>query len=129
MNNKDDSETVSLSELPESFRLEVVQDIGNFSVALFGISNPGADERLTFCGSGTLVSAGDFRYILTAAHVWTRKLKTAERLALTLVEGMSHRFAIQTPTVIADVTGPGIPEEWGPDFCFLRIPPEFVGRI
>jgi len=130
MSDTDDTGTVSLNELPESVCENIVRDIGSFSVALFGISNSTGDERLTFCGSGTLVSSGDFRYILTATHVWTKKLRAAEQLALTFVEGASHRFAIDTQTVTPDISfGPGAMEEWGPDFCFLRIPPAYVGRI
>ncbi len=120
----------NLDELPQQVCEGIVRDIGNFAVAIFGISKIRNIETLTFCGSGTLVSSGKDYYVLTAAHVWTKKIHSSEQMALTLLEGGFHSFRIDTRAVVVDaILGPGEPEEWGPDFCFLRIPDTLVGTI
>jgi len=91
---EEDFDTGSLDELPQKVCEGIVRDIGNFAVAIFGISRIGNDETLTFCGSGTLVSAGDAYYVLTAAHVWTKKIQPCEQMALTLLEGGFHSFRV-----------------------------------
>jgi hypothetical protein len=111
-------------------RESVGRDVGNFTVALFAISQPQGVDRLNLAGTGTLVTIRGRHYILTAAHVWEDVLRRAPVLGLTLRENIDHRYLINTSDVVP--AGPAKPEawnEWGPDLVLLRLPPEHVGTI
>ena len=107
---------------------EITQHVGNYSVAVFGISNGPSGEILRLCGSGTLVATSSAHYLLTAAHVW-QALKPHQWMALTLKAEVFHCFRVSTDIIHPVMIGPEQPEEWGPDLGFLRIPSELVGTI
>jgi hypothetical protein len=108
----------------------VLRDLSSASVPLFAINSAPAGERLELAGSGTLVSRGDSYWILTAAHVWEKKLKTASALGIALKKGIDHRFPIPIDIIAArGFSQKGGEEEWGPDLCLLRIPAVYVGTI
>lgn len=111
---------------PSETHEEIVRRIGDFSVAVFAI---GEGHPLKLGGSGTLVAVADSHYLLTAAHVWEKVLKDSEEIAITLQEDQDHSFGIRTDAITTATVGPELPEEWGPDLCFLRVPPDFVRRI
>ena len=116
-------------------RDEIVRTLGTSTVALFAIDGSEADERLRFCGTGSLVQFANSHYILTAAHVWEgtdgkNGLKSSQRIGITMKEDQDHRHVIETRTLVS--FGLPIPKEWnewGPDLVFLRVPNEYVGRI
>lgn len=108
--------------------LGVAEYLGMYSVALLGLNwPPGETERLEFAGCGTLVRIEESRHILTAAHVWSY-LRKFERVGLTLYPNRDQRFAIATSEIDAATTDP-LTDDFGPDVCFLRIPPLSVGTI
>jgi len=113
----------NLAELPQQVCEGIVRDISNFAVAIFGISKTRNNETLTFCGSGTLVSSDKAYYVLTAAHVWTKKIHSSEQMALTLLEDGFHSYRIETRLVIVDaIFGPDESEEWVPIFASFAYP-------
>jgi hypothetical protein len=120
-----------LRDETSGLREAIVRSIGAFTVALFGVFGSGESERLELGGTGTLVTVGNSSYVLTAAHVWEWFVNNgAKGIGLTLKENEDHRFVLNAETIVA--SGPakvGDWNEWGPDLTFLRIPPEFVGRI
>ena len=75
--------------------------VGNFSVALFGVSGSPELRNVRLVGSGTLVSLGNARYVLTAAHVWYNGLTKYESTGLTLREGVDHCFPILNSAIEA----------------------------
>jgi hypothetical protein len=110
-------------------RDRIVRSLGDFTVALFGISGR-PNETLRFAGTGTLVLAEGRHFILTALHVWEEVLKSADRIGITMKENVVHRTVIERGAVVPD--GPPKPKawsEWGPDIVLLSVPTEDVGRI
>jgi hypothetical protein len=110
------------------------EDIGHFlgkmTVALYAMSDASAGEHLHLFGTGSLVKVANSHHILTAAHVWERGLKSCERVGITILEGIDHRFPIDRRALIP--FGPPLPlpeNEWGPDLVFLQIPEVHVGTI
>jgi hypothetical protein len=60
-------------------RDKIVRNLGDYTVALFGISGP-PKERLQLAGTGTLVVVDGKYFILTALQVWEEVLKTADQV-------------------------------------------------
>lgn len=120
-------------DLSLEYREQLVRDIGQYSVALLGISKQKAEEELDFCGCGTLVSASGSNYILTAAHVWEKKVANFDGIGLTLRENVDERFRIERESVAVDVIHRHRDQHgwdsWGPDLCFLKLPPSDVAKI
>ena len=119
--------TTQVVRVPDGATLErIVRDLGNFTVALFGV------DRIAghFCGSGTLVSVANCHCILTAAHVW-QYLKLYPGIQITVKEKVDHSFRIARDTIVP--TGTIEPDEgwgeWGPDLCFLLLPPHRASSI
>lgn len=119
---------VAPADIPPVEILEkITREIGaNYALPLFGVDR----DRGVFCGSGTLVALSGRHYILTAAHVWTQ-LQTFPMVGMSLKEGVSHRFLLETWTIDASKTMKprGSLGAWGPDLSLLRIPPNKVGEI
>jgi len=110
-------------------RDRIVRNLGDFTVALFGISGR-PDETLRFAGTGTLVLVEGRLFILTALHVWEEVLKSADRIGITMKEHVVHRTVIERAAVVA--YGPPKPPSWserGPDIVLLSVPTEDMGRI
>jgi len=133
MNDRHDepeSSTGNIADVPQEVLDGIVRNqLGQFSVGLLGVKNEGGQPSLQLCGSGTLVSAGGAHFILTAAHVWWKKLRYFDHLALTLKERDFHEFLIRSSFISAHALSPAEDEMWGPDLCFLRIPPSCIGTI
>jgi len=106
----------------------VVRNLGDFTVALLGISN--YPESLELAGTGTLLTFGGAYFILTASHVWERKLKPADHVGITLKPNVKHMFGIpRGDFIVFGLPKPKKFKEWGPDLMLLRIPAEYVGLI
>jgi hypothetical protein len=107
-----------------------VRSLGSSTVALFGIYYVKGEERLKFAGTGTLVVAGNYYGILTAAHVW-EVLEATAKVAITMTDKINHRYAIDVKSINAIALERSATEwdEHGPDLAFLHIPNEFVGEI
>jgi hypothetical protein len=110
--------------------LQIVRDVGRFTVALFPVyDHSDGGDRVSPPATGTLVSVKKAPFILTAAHVWDT-LKSASKVGITLVEGMPHRFLIDTKTIEATVIARAEAwDQWGPDMALLCVPLELVSEI
>jgi hypothetical protein len=107
---------------------KITRGLGNFTVALLAIS--GVPEQPKLAGTGTLLTVGGAHFILTARHVWERKLKDADQIGITLKPDVNHRFGINRRDVaVFGLPKPDAWNEWGPDLMLLRIPAENVGSI
>ncbi len=110
-------------------RDSIVRNLGDFTVALFGIFRF-PQERLRLAGTGTLVVQDGRHFILTALHVWEEVLKTADQVGITMKEDTVHCTVIDRRAILP--FGPPKPQdwsEWGPDLVLLSVPTEDVGRI
>ena len=110
-------------------RDRIVRNLGDFTVALFGVFRF-PQERLRLAGTGTLVVQDGKHFILTALHVWEEVLKTADQVGITMKEDVVHCTVIDRRAVLA--YGPPKPQtwnEWGPDLVLLSVAAEDVGRI
>lgn len=110
-------------------RDKIVRNLGDFTVAMFGIFGS-PQQQLRLAGTGTLVVLDGKHFILTALHVWEEVLKTADQIGITLKENIDHCTAIDRHAVVP--FGPPKPKEWsqwGPDIVLLSLPAEYVGRI
>jgi hypothetical protein len=117
-----------LKDAESGLQDKIVHNLGNFTVALLGISDH--PESLELAGTGTLMAIGGAHYILTARHVWDKVLAGADHVGITLKPEVNHRYAIPS----RDFSPVGLPKpcawnEWGPDLMLLRIPAERVGTI
>lgn len=129
MANRDTREIEPIFRSSAELRDRIVRSVGNFTLALFGLSGL-QPETSKFAGTGTWISSGGKQFILTAFHVWEEVLKRSDRIGITLREGVNHRSVIETAAVHAV----GLPKpdewaEWGPDLVLLSVPPESVREI
>jgi hypothetical protein len=110
--------------------LDIVRDIGTATVVLFAVSSHQGSDHLELAGTGTLVTLGNSYWILTAGHVWEKKLKRAAKLGITLRRETNHRYLLDIDTIIpCGLYAKSERLEWGPDVVLLRVPPEHVGTI
>ena len=110
---------------------QIGREVGQYTVALLSVSGKGENEKLHFCGSGSLVSLGDAAYIMTAYHVW-KMFDATVGIGLTLnEEDVDHRFFIDIKLVVP--FGPKQLPDWdnprGPDMVLLRIPPQYLDKL
>jgi hypothetical protein len=109
----------------------IMRSLGSSAVTLFGVFDEKGKDRLELVGSGTLVLCGESHYILTAAHVWEKVLKSAVKVGITMTDNIDHQHLTDVAAIIPTT----LPlndagwNEWGPDLAMLRIPPERVGGI
>jgi hypothetical protein len=100
------------------------------TVSLFALSASPIGDVLTLAGTGTLIFYKDAHYILTAAHVWHKVLKGADKVGITLRETYDHTCLIERENIaVSELQKPSSWTEWGPDLIFLRIPDVRVGEI
>lgn len=128
--SKDLKELEEVLRNSDEVQLQIIHDLGTFTVALFGVFGSKEGDRLVLAGTGTLVTHKGSIYILTASHVWEEILKSAVKMGITLDEKIDHQFLIDVKAI--EPFGPPKPDkwdEWGPDIVFLRIPNEHRGTI
>jgi hypothetical protein len=83
---------------------KIVHNLGNFTVALLGISDH--PKRLELAGTGTLIYIDGAHYILTARHVWDEVLAGADHVGSTLKPDINHKYTIPS----TDFTPVGLPK-------------------
>jgi len=108
----------------------IARDNWMYTISLFALSASPMGDVLALAGTGTLIAYESGHYILTAAHVWHKVLKGADKVGITLRETYDHTCLLERQTIV--VSGPPIRSswtEWGPDLIFLRIPDVRVGEI
>jgi hypothetical protein len=110
-------------------RRRITTDIGKFTVAMFAMNEGSKATTGGFTGTGNLMLVNGEHYILTASHVWHKRLKSSAKVGLTLVEDITHRFMMDTAALepVADL--PTKDTEWGPDLVLLHIPSAYASRI
>jgi hypothetical protein len=101
-------------------------DLQHYFVPILGLFLDNRPEPLKLLGSGTLVSIGTMRCVLTATHVW----KDAEKFpnisfSLTSFESL---FYIPREHIGARPLGDEF-TPLGPDLALLELPSTSVGRI
>jgi hypothetical protein len=120
--------------LQKEFHLPIDQistETAHYAIGFATISAENNVENAVSAGSGTLVTVGSVRGILTAAHV-IAALPTTGEVGLVTQADHPHQFARQV--IIMDHTEPIV---WcgdnfgslGPDLGFLRLPSESIGWI
>jgi hypothetical protein len=116
----------ALTGADDELRREIILDIGRFTVPLFAIRDTGIE----LAGTGTLFTSGGSQYILTAAHVWEEKLRSAAKVGVGIAADISNQFSIDAQVLVPCFPAHPTPwDKWGPDIAFLRIPSEHVGSI
>ncbi len=108
----------------------IARDNWMHTVTLFAISTSEKGDVLALAGTGTLIAYQHKHYILSAAHVWHKILKGADKVGITLRETYDHTCLFDRQTIVA--SGPATVSswtEWGPDLIFLRIPDVRVAEI
>jgi hypothetical protein len=115
----------------EELRQKIVRSLGSSTVALFALFDNDGKESLESAGTGTLVTVGDSYYILTAAHVWEERLKSAVKVGITLTDNRDHKNLTEVYAIVPAILKPDDSKwnKWGPDLAMLRIPPARVGGI
>lgn len=124
-----------MTEMEDLFRSSpdeqerIGRNVGNFSVALFGVNDSPDFRNVSLVGSGTLVLLNKAHYVLTAAHVWRNGLSKFRSTGLTLKEDVDHCFPILNAAIDVREMPETKLDEWGPDIALLRIPEMKVGSI
>lgn len=102
----------------------IMRSIGSSAVTLFGVFDEKGKDRLELAGSGSLVVCGGSHYILTAAHLWEKVLRSAVKVGITMTDNIDHQHLTDVAAIIPTT----LPlndarwNEWGPDLAMLRIP-------
>ena len=107
--------TMRIGDIPQTVLDDVENTLRHYSVTLLAFWERPSDPLMPL-GSGTLVSVGARRFILTAAHVWDELIR-AERMHLPLYDGPS--FSIPIDRIRPSVLHGG--GEWGPDVALLEL--------
>lgn len=118
----------SVEPSPES--LQILHQLKWSAVGIVAVVETREEKRIEQAGSGTLVAIDDFRYILTAAHVWEKKLKGASEMGFTMRLGrdLPSNFTIDIKAISSFAFERVRPwDPWGPDLILLRIPPQMCG--
>jgi hypothetical protein len=113
------------AETPEATEQwnRIARDNWMYTVSLFALSASPKGDVLALAGTCTLIAYESGHYILTAAHVWRKVLKGADKVGITLREIHDHTCLFEREAIV--VSGPATMSswtEWGPDVIFLRIP-------
>ena len=72
----------TLASENSGLRERIVRNLGDYTVALVGITN--APERLRLAGTGTFFTVNGADYIMTARHVWDEVLAKVDIVGITL---------------------------------------------
>lgn len=99
------------------------EKIWHYSTSLFGAGN----TPLTYRGSGTLVRAGDWRCLLTAAHVW-EALARHHEVGLS-VDGRQPAVTVLSAGLRCLHSSSRRMAEWGPDLALIEILPADAARL
>jgi hypothetical protein len=110
----------------------VIRDVSSSAVVIVAVSKSSSGTRLDQAGTGTLVFIEGIHYVLTAAHVWDRVLRHADKLGITIRtgRGLPNEFLMDISSIVTcSLPTPHEWGEWGPDMILLRIPPFHVGTV
>lgn len=120
-------EEIPLDKLPESLLEDVSRYLARFSVGFVRVEDTATNLDATLLGSGTAVSIGTARGVLTAHHVIEVLPKTG-RLGLILgPERQRHTINVQGLTYLKIARGSNDPN--GPDLGGVLLAPSIAGDI
>ncbi|MBI2817870.1 MAG: hypothetical protein HYX72_13125 [Acidobacteria bacterium] len=123
---------VSALELPPDLPDRIVNDVGQYCVALFGLCDtitdkPETDTPQVPCGSGVLVSDAGYDFILTADHVW-EVLKSREKIGIVLKGG--YCIVTETKSISGiNLGNRSLGESWGPDLALLLLSADHISNL
>jgi len=120
-------ESILVGDLPQSVTDSVVKDISAFSVGLSKVYNGSKGPSVELLGSGTLVTVGSKRAILTAHHVIQVLPKTG-RLGL-LLWSTDHPTSIDIDGLGYVQIARGTEDSVGPDLGAIVLSTPIAGSI
>nr|WP_281721817.1 hypothetical protein [Nitrosomonas nitrosa] len=123
-------------ELPQALVSKIQETISNYAIGFVGVrdpgtgQNPGKDQDGYVAGSGTLVSFGKSRGILTAAHVLKNLGRPQEyEFVLPFPRAKRHRLSVPAQHCETVLIGPSQNEADGPDIACLVLSDADARRI
>ena len=122
-----DFEDVSLGTLPDELLESIVRVLADFTVGFVRVDETPAGQDVILLGSGTLVSAGKTRGILTAEHV-VRVLPAKGRIGLILAS-TPQIHTIDATALQRLWADRGAVDAEGPDIAVLALPDVVAGTI
>lgn len=120
-------EELPITELPESVVKAAAEDLAEYSVGFLRLENTPQGQDAILLGSGTLVSIGSIRAVLTAHHV-VSILPTTGRLGLILGPKL-QQHTVDTQGLSYLKIARGMVDADGPDLGALVFAPSIAGAI
>jgi hypothetical protein len=118
---------ISLGELPQVLIDAIVQHLTDYSVGFVRVEDTPTGETASLLGSGTLVSAGSKRAVLTAHHVVSILPKTG-CLGL-ILKASQHRDTVDTQGLTYLKIAQGQTDAEGPDLGAVLLAPTIATAI
>ena len=110
-------EEIPIPELPEKLFEAIVQDLAHYSVGFVRVKDTPRGQDATLLGSGTCVTIGQTRAILTAHHV-VKLLPQSGRLGLILSPNL-QQYTVDTQGLVYREIARGMVDSEGPDLGAL----------
>lgn len=112
----------------------VTPTLADSTIFVYAVSAGERDPEPKQIGSGTLVKVGNRRFILTAGHVWSERLKFVQVLGVLVEQGSG---LLHFPCPLLNVVslsedclrGKHGTEEWGPDLALIELIGEELGTL
>jgi len=120
-------EFLPISEIPNTLFEEIVQDLARFSIGFLRVQDTPRGLDAFLLGSGTLISVGETRAILTAHHV-VQVLPRTGRLGLILSPTL-QQYTIDTQGLVFLEIDRGTDDSTGPDLGAIVLSPSIAGTI
>lgn len=120
-------EEIPLSELPDRVIEAAKEDLANYSVGFLRYESTPRGQNVVLLGSGTLVSIGSIRAILTAHHV-VSILPLTGRLGL-ILEPTPQQHTVDTQGITYLKIARGMIDVDGPDLGAVVLAPSIAGAI
>lgn len=120
-------EEIPLGEIPDTVVGSAMEDIREFSIGFVGLRETRGAKDAVLLGSGTLVSIGEIRAVLTAHHV-VSLLPREGRLGLLLSPAL-HAHTVDTQGLSYLEIDRGTTDSEGPDLGAVILGPSIAGAI
>lgn len=120
-------EEMPLGELPEGVIEAAATDLADYSVGFLRVESTPRGQDAVLLGSGTLVSIGSIRAILTAHHVMSI-LPSTGRLGL-ILERTPQQHTVDTQGLTYLKIARGVTDADGPDLGAVVFAPSIAGAI
>jgi hypothetical protein len=121
-------ELITFNDLPQSAKTEIDTNISYYSLGLIGVINSGKPtEKISFTGSGSLVTFGGMHYILTAGHVVSALKKYGCDALGFNISRSTIGFRIEVNALNNCFIWNKSPGGNGPDLGLIPLPPDRLG--